>query len=253
MMGSRLTQLESTILDHIDRYRIGLTKFCWSAVRAHGMSVSPSQVKCALLRLSRDSGYLARAPLFGSQRYFYPTRKYAREFGETVANNRGRPLAEPDKLTAYAMLRTCFGNAGPTRRKLTVSDFETHFPELAEELGISKTAHKADRYYLADDRLGVVRVDRGGTGRWDRVLGYCDRDITRHLGTRCCRQLVESGYFELTLVTATAQKARRLRRALNERPIHEKVAIHVQVAAELLHILSPPCRVAPSNIPQRGF
>ncbi len=252
-MAQKLDELSMILLKHMERYRIGLTKFCWMAARTQQASITQTEVKTTLIRLSRDAGYLARAPLFGSQSYFYLSRKYVRQSGGSDYVHHGRPLGEAEKLTAYAMLRTCFANGEPARRKLTAIDFEDHFPQLADELGVSHKSSKADRYYLAGDRLGYLRVDRGGRGRWDRVLGYCDRDITKHSGTPGCRQLVDSGFFELTLVTATSQKARRLRQAEFERPIHDKVTVHVLVVPELLHSLAPPPRVSARFIPHRGF
>jgi hypothetical protein len=81
-------------------------------------------------------------------------------------------------------------------------------------------------------------------------MGYCDRDLTRFERHRGLRRLIAQDGFEMMVVTATIQKARRLRHAFQEKPIHRHVPIHVMTLPELIHFLAPPPIANFGNIPR---
>lgn len=248
-MRDKLEALSQGILDHIRRYRIGLARFCYRALRMAHEDVTQGEIKHTLRYLREEQGYLGSAPLFGSQRYDDLSPRYLQQ-DDIEDDGLGYPLREDEKLAAYAMLRVCFDGDGAQRCKLTAGDFREHFPDLAESLDVAADPRRAARFYLAEDRLGLLRVDRGGHGRWDRIVSYCDRDLTRLAASPAFGELFAQGSFELTVVTATQQKAVRLRHALEDRPPHEGVHVRVVVLSELLHILAPPPQRRARSIPR---
>ncbi len=251
-MTSRLSDVDCDLLEHIRRYRLGLTRFCWAAVQRKHTGVSRRDVKECLRTLQKVHGYLDLLPLFGKQRYYCLTERMSSD--DDVGTDRAgrRPLSEEEKLGAYAMLGFCFG-AGAGRAKLTTGDLREYFPDLVGSLNRSTDPARLQRYYLAGERLGYLRIDKGGRGRWDRIASYVDRDIARHHNQPGFCRLIADGYFEVTVVTATTHKARRLSQLFTERPVHEGVAVHCFVLPELLHFLAPPRIVRGQHIPQRGF
>ena len=110
MTTSRLSDLEYDLLEHIRRYRMGLTRFCWAAVqRKH--DVGRRDVKERLRALQQVHGCLDRLPFFGKQKYYCPTQRMLNDV--RLDGARRRPLTEEEKLGAYAMLAFCFAADTP--------------------------------------------------------------------------------------------------------------------------------------------
>jgi hypothetical protein len=53
------------------------------------------------------------------------------------------------------------------------------------------------------------------------------------------RRLIEQNAFELTLITARPQKAKRLADSLNHVPEAQSARVHIAVVPELLHLIAP--------------
>ena len=252
-MESQLSDLDCDVLEHIRRYRLGLTRFCWAAVERKHPGVSKHDVKVCLRALHNVHGYLERLPFFCKQRYYCLSERMWRDDVVEPSDARRRPLSEEEKLGAYAMLAFCLGT-DIRRVKLTTEDLRAYIPEFSESFDRQADPARLEWYYLAGERLGYLRVDRGGRGRWDRIASYLERDIVRHESQPGFYRLIADGYFEVTVVTASAHKARRLGGLLAERPVRHNVAIHCFVLPELLHFLAPPpLAAAARHIPQRGF
>ena len=99
-------------------------------------------------------------------------------------------------------------------------------------------------YYVdmsqSQPRLGFVRVDAGGRGRWDRVLAKCRNDLDTHSADAGFRNFIDRQAFEITLITALPQKARRLADSLSS--MHDSGIRMIRVLAmpELLNLIAPP-------------
>ena len=55
-------------------------------------------------------------------------------------------------------------------------------------------------------RLGFIRVDAGGRGRWDRVLAKCRDDLQVHQRMLASAQFIDRQAFEITLITTLPKK-----------------------------------------------
>lgn len=233
---STLSKLQHALLEHIGRYRIGVTRFCCSALQGRFAELTRQATKKALRELCDGAGLLQREQLLD------PSHCYTL----STTNSQARQLSERGVATAMAMVSFCCGDPQRRRQKLLPSELAGHFPDLVIDESCS------ENYYLAKDRLGYLRVDLGGHGRWDRVIEYCTRDILRHEARPKLAKLMQDGFMEFTVATATHQKARRLRQAMLRRPLHPYVRTQVVVVPELLYLIAPP----PLNLahtPQRGF
>jgi hypothetical protein len=110
-----------------------------------------------------------------------------------------------------------------------------------EALPTVNTTPLISSYYLQESpnkRVGFLRVDMGGSGRWDRILSKCAEDGRRIITLPTWREAVLAGEFEITLATALPQKAERLSRALQE--TDSPLPIRIAVIPELLNLIAPP-------------
>jgi hypothetical protein len=225
------------VLDHIARYRIGVPE---ALIKTPPFAdYSPARAKRTLRALSEAEGepLLASAPLFGDHRYFYLTRAGEAAIGEPPeeqgSRRRAGALSEIAKVRAYGVLAFCCLSDRP-RQRLTLEEFRRNFPEHHRP-GLPM-AYYAD--YEAK-RLGFVRVDAGGRGRWDRIAEKLREDIERHREMPAFRGSIAAGTFELALVTATERKAERLRPLFEEEARASGVPIRVHVLPELLDLIAP--------------
>ncbi|MHC4880387.1 MAG: hypothetical protein ACYTGL_28390 [Planctomycetota bacterium] len=223
-MSRKHNHLRTQILEHVARYRLTtLPALCQlPAFRQR----PESSVKRLLRSLVRD-GQLQRAALFHNRNY-YCSRQ--------VSRSPSGVLSESEKLRAYAMLLyCCLGTA--QRERLTRSELHTHFPVLSEP-GLPLN------YYVDSSgdttRLGVLRVDLGGRGRWDRILGKARDDVLKHQGRTGIRDLIRQGQFEVTIMTALPQKAARICDTMTSESHPLDACIRVSSASELLYLIAPP-------------
>jgi len=240
------------VLDHVARYRIGVAEALIATPPF--ADVSPARMKRMLRALCEAPSpsptpatagpLLASAPLFGSRRYVYLTRAGRAAIGEAeteVEAGQGRrrragAFSEIAKVRAYGVLAFCCLSGRP-RQRLTVEEFRRTFPEHHRP-GLPMG-------YYADHqarRLGFVRVDAGGRGRWDRIAEKVREDVRRHRELPAFRASIAAGAFELALVTATRRKAERLWPIFDEEGRASGVPIHVHVVPELLELIAPPPR-----------
>ena len=109
----------------------------------------------------------------------------------------------------YAMLQFCCGS--PRRNKLTSDELRARFPVLVR-------FGSCHNYYIAESgsqpRLGFLRVDLCGPGRWDRIVSKTLGDIHWHSSVPLIRELLACGSFEVTVITAELAKAERIRERL---------------------------------------
>lgn len=236
-MPTGLDPLDFDVLDHIARYKLGVPESVARLPSFEGLT--PGRAKSTLKRL-RGEGYLKEAALYGDRKYDYLTPEGAAAIDLPLAGREaerlGKPLTEEPKVRAYAVLAFCCLSDRP-RQRLTHDEFNQLFPEH-DRLGLPLS-------YYADHeatRLGFVRVDNGGHGRWDRVVERVRSDVERHREALAFRDAIRRGNLEVTLVTATEQKAGRLRTAFAEGEAFTAVPVRVHVVPDLIELIAPPRR-----------
>lgn len=237
----QLQDRDFVILRHICRYKMTVLQ----ALERLPVFVGSSRdaVKNVIRRL-RQGGWIRSAWLYdsypvGDSPQQTPLRYSYYYLSESAANLLGehpgiaRPLKDEPKIRAYAALAFCCLDE-PRREKLTAEEFKEVFPELYR-LG------ERISYYIDTEgpqkRLGYIRVDYGGRGRWDRLIAKCRSDIRKRCDNRAFRELVLRGGFVITVITALEQKAARLRDALEDAQLPAEVKVHV--VPELLEMIAP--------------
>jgi hypothetical protein len=230
--------LSYDVLDHVARYRMGVVEALLRLPSCAGFS--PKGLRRRLRDLGGAGGLLGSAPLYGDLRYFYLTAAGEQALGNDPAGQgaarRHGPLSEVAKVRAYGLVAFCC-LADRARQRLTAAEFRQHFP-----------AHHRPGLpmgYYADHgagTLGFARVDAGGQGRWERLVDRVRDDIERHRAIPAFRASIDSGTFELAVVTATERKAERLREPLGECSRASGVPVLVHVVPDLIQLVAPPPR-----------
>lgn len=217
------------ILEHIARYR--LTNFAALCRLPILKTTSPRSVRSLLHKAKRET-LIQSAPLHHATRYWYLTAEGATRAGLTEI--RCGPLSEAAKLRAYATLRYCC-LAERSRHRLTAEELKRSFPALY------RPGLPSNYYFDAagSGRIGLLRIDGGGRGRWDRALQSLRQDVSRHALHDGFRQLVAVGRFQITLVTTLPQKAARLRSALQTFADAQRVPIEIVSMPDLLPLITP--------------
>jgi hypothetical protein len=216
-------------LGHVARYRL-TTPEALKAVAALRLATTASAL--ALLRTLTTEGLLGQAPLDRHGPYFYLTPKGGREVIGSELTHQSGPLSEPAKLRAFALLAFC-RLIGVNRERLSADDLRRLVPGL--DTGGMPSTFYAER---SESRrvLGFARNDAGGTGRWDRILATLAADVRRFAGEPALRPLVRGGSFEVTLVTATREKAERLRACLTDAG-EPPIPVHFAAVPRLLALV----------------
>ena len=143
-----------------------------------------------------------------------------------------RPLSSETKLRRFAMLSFCCLGKVPRRPVTPCHEDETRLQ--ADDIPLS------GNYYVQNgekDIYGFLRVDMGGAGRWDRIVAKCTNDARRIVAASTLKPYTASGLFEITLATATQQKAERLQRAFCENPA--ELPVRIAIIPELFHLQAP--------------
>jgi hypothetical protein len=222
-------QCIDAILDHLVSYRLSV----FAAVERLPVFAAsrPGHVKDALKECQRAS-LVGSAPLHHGARYWYLDTLGAEACGLCTA--RVGPLTEPAKIRALAVLRFCCLSDRP-RYRLSAEDLADAVPGAARQ-GLS------GNYYFDPEgpgRLGLVRVDAGRRGRWDRIVQSIRDDVQRHSYAPGFRQLVQAGRFEIAVLTVLHKKAARIYESLALRP--HSIPVRVVAIPELLPLIAS-CR-----------
>lgn len=229
------------VLQHVRRYKM-------TVLRA--LERQPFFAGCGpyaaenVVRRLREGGWLKSEWLYdsyaacarrgqqpNSYRYYHLTLAAANLLGEHPQI--AQPLKDEPKCRAYAVLAFCCFDE-PQREKLTPQEYREIFPEL------DRPGERINYYIDVDNtrkRLGYIRVDYGGYGRWDRLIAYCREDIRKRCDNRAFRQLVLEGSFVITVITALERKAARLRAALDDAQLPAEIKVHV--VPDLLEMIAP--------------
>lgn len=225
------------VLEHLARYRMTVL----GAVQQlpDFQRLGRKRTAAFLHQLCR-SCELGTAPLYRKHRYFFLEShgfdRLAVQWGRSASADRYGPLSESAKIKNYAILAFCCLN-GRRRQRLTPADFDKCFPDLCRP-GLSMN------YYVdtsgTQPRLGFIRVDTGGRGRWDRVVATCLHDVTTHEAIPGFRPFIARQAFEITLITPLPHKARRMAETIGALGDPRANLIQVSAMPELLNLIAPP-------------
>lgn len=170
------------------------------------------------------AGTLREITLYGDVSCFVPPDR-----------NRDKVISETTKIRALAMLQVCASHS-KSRRRLTANEFSRYFPEL-------KRPGLPMNYYVdlsqEQPKLGFLRVDTGGHGRWDRIVAKALDDMRKHRLKSAFARFVKRDALEVRVVTALPQKAVRICRELNDKPTILTRSVQVSVVPELLSLIAP--------------
>jgi len=229
-MSSAEFDLRMNIMDYARRSSLVLAELVAKQPFASALRIK--DVRVLLQTMAHQERLLRQAPFDARRYYYYLSPRGAKLLGDQSA--RTSPLPERDKLRAYAIAAFCSAGAEPRLR--------LHRQELLR-FRSEDEAELSPRYYVSqrpnDSRLGHLRPDLGGNGRWDRVVHQCRRDMRWHMEHALFSTWLAAGRFEFAVITATEPKAARIRRALAEIRIKHSITMHVFVLSELLPLLFP--------------
>lgn len=225
------------VLEHLARHR--MTVLAAVQQMPEFKRLGRKRTAAFLHQLCR-SRELGTAPLYRNRRYFFlgshSFDRVASVWSKSVNVDRYGPLSELAKIKNYAILVFCC-LSGHRRQRLTPADFDKCFPNLCRP-GLSMN------YYVdtsgPQPRLGFIRVDTGGRGRWDRVLAKCLHDVTTHEVVPGFRPFIARQAFEITLITPLPHKARRIAETVRAMDDPRANLIKVSAMPELLNLIAPP-------------
>jgi len=216
------------VLEHVARYR--LTVFA----ALHRLPIFRDRHAAEIkrtLRECRRQFLLETAPLHFAARYWHLTQDGASQCKLAVGH--AGPLSEAAKIRAFAVLSfSCLSNR--LRHRLTDADIEQNFPSL------HRPGMPTGYYFEPGDiaRLGLVRVDAGNRGRWDRIVESIRDDIDHHFRHSGFRKLIGAGRFEITVLTVFKQKARRITESIVRHLDARRVPVQVVAIPELLPLIA---------------
>lgn len=226
--------IELAILEHLQRFE--LINPC-DAVLAGIKGMNSVEVAAHRLVAMEKLGIVQRAAINTSSPCYIltPGEIASTEAATLESNEKARSLSMQSMLRRYAMLKFCLQRA-PPRRKLTPEEFQSRFPEMY------RSAHAHHYYTTFNDsqpRIGFLRVDLGGRGRWDRIVAKARGDMHRHLQLPIVQQLLAKQAFEVAVVTSTQEKARRIHEALQTKQAELPVPAYCEAIPELGDVIRP--------------
>lgn len=212
---------EAALLQLAERFQLMTADAAWELRR--DLFNSPADANNVLIQLA-TIGLLREITLYGFVSCFVPADR-----------NKEKPFSETTKIRALAMLQVCASRSA-SRRRLTASEFTRYFPELRRP-GLPMN------YYidLSQDqpKLGFLRIDMGGRGRWDRIVAKALDDMRKHRLEPAFARFIKRDALEIRIVTALQQKANRIYRVLKDKPTSLAGSIQVSVVSELLSLIAP--------------
>lgn len=215
-------------LRHVARYRLTTPE---AARTVASLRLKSNANAVAFLRRLVAAGWLGEAPLDRHGSYFYLSEHGAKEVcpSDEQSFRHSGPLSEVAKTRAFALLAFC-RLTGAHRERLRPDELGRVVPGF-DPVGSTSTFY-AERSETART-IGFARVDVGGVGRWDRILATLAADLRTFDADPALRPLITGRAFEVTLVTATREKADRLRSTLAETGT-PSVPVHVVAVPRLL-------------------
>ena len=218
------------VIKHLARYRMAVAATLQTLPEFANRT--PNELR-QLLRSLEAGGIIGSQWLHHDLPCWHLAGKGAIESGLPL--ERSGPLTEPAKLRAYAMLRFCCLSTCP-RMRLTPDDMRKHFPDLY------RNGMPQGYYFDSHDqgKLGLLRIDAGGRGRWDRVVHSVLDDVIQHRQRPGFSRLMQVQRFEFTIATILPQKADRIRGAIEQKSELNNVAMRIVAMPELLPLIASP-------------
>ena len=193
-----------------------------------GDGVTPKAVERCLTR-ALQRGLIRSYPLYGKSCYYVLTELGERLIG-VESKRAGQPFGWQGLIRAYATLLYC--TARPGRKKITRRDFEEKFPAL------KVPGLPAGAYYLDSEpetgrvRLGLICADQGAGTR--RLVRRVRNEVERRKKHAAWAEYLRKGHLAVALLTATPEKAERLRRLLSG----EAFTVRVEPIPALLDLMA---------------
>ena len=234
LASTKLTGTDMVILRHIARYRLTVGEAI--ARLPELLQNTAHEIDVRLQRLE-DAGFIVSTWLYAKRKCFILTNKGANRIRGSVTDRDAQaPLSEATKVRRFAALTFCCLTS-IRRQRLTASELSEHVT------GVNGSDADTPYYITLDEapnRLGFLRVDLGGQGRWDRISAKCQQDVRDHADDPNWLPWIASNRFEVTLVTALPHKAERLHHALSQQERPPPIPIRITAIPELLYLIAPP-------------
>jgi hypothetical protein len=234
LTSKKLTAGDTAILRHIARYRLTVPEV---VARLPESRQNTAAELDARLRRLEEFGFIASTWLYAQRKCFILTPKGTiRVRGSVADRDPHAPFSEATKIRRFAALTFCCLTS-ILRQRLTAA-------ELADQVAGVNDSDADTPYYVTLDesptRMGFLRVDLGGHGRWDRILTKCQQDVRDHANDPTWLPWIASNRFEVTLVTALPHKAERLHHALSQQEHPPPIPVRITAIPELLYLIAPP-------------
>ncbi len=234
LTSKKLTAGDTAILRHIARYRLTVPEV---VARLPESCHNTAAELDARLRRLEEFGFIASTWLYAQRKCFILTPKGTlRVRGSVADRDPHAPFSEATKIRRFAALTFCCLTS-ILRQRLTAA-------ELADQVAGVNDSDADTPYYVTLDesptRMGFLRVDLGGHGRWDRILAKCQQDVRDHANDPNWLPWIASNRFEVTLVTALPHKAERLHHALSQQEHPPPIPVRITAIPELLYLIAPP-------------
>jgi len=236
----RSTDIELQLLHHIHRYRLTLPEPC-----ARRFKTTLSEAQGVLDQLVRNK-LLATAPFRDGSLYYHLTKQGAKAISVSV--DEAKPLKVCHHAIAYGTLQyaTMLGIA---RKRLTKQEFIRDFPE------IYRPGPQINYVLQPDGKLSFVRLDgdisvRQRPGSWERLVETVKRLYDQRSKVRAFSDLIDSGYFNVVILTAMQPKVVQVRRLIQEQTeCYEQYQLDRLRLSNNAHMPSPPPAFEIEHVP----
>ena len=216
---------DEMVLDHIARNRITTHPVLQQACMPN---LGSSAVRKITARLCR-TGCLAKVEFRQRRSYFTLSLRQTKARG--LPFGWSQPLGAIALPKEYAVLQyTCEANA--KRKRLSLKELTTVLPDIDQQ--VFAAAHCLDES-TQPPAMELIRVDLGG--KPDHVARKCYQDVQRRRGFTLIEQMIKSGHFRLVVITASGQKARVIKAALDQHLWPAGLQIRLAVVSDLLLFL----------------
>ena len=213
--------LNDSVVEHVRLYRMTIPE-----AAAQSLNQPLPVIKGAIDSLLRR-GTLGNAPLYHNVNYVFVRKEKHRH------KHTSNQLSDRSAIVSLATLLFCC-NKDQKRELLRADDFKKYFPDLYRPQHDRRyfIDHKAD-----EPRLGFLRIDCGGSGRWSRIIDKSRRDFEAHRKDSAYAELIKQGLFEVHIIAPTARKALRIQQAIPQTRKRSDEAIGVTAIPELIHLM----------------
>lgn len=231
-MVDRLKADDRLVLEHVARYRMSTP-----TILAAALEESEADAACILAKLAAG-GWLVAQPLSFTWAlgdcYHLSERATVKC---NVDSQLAKPLNHDARVERYAIAAFCCCSDA-FRRVFTREEFIAGFSHLwypGQPLLYYLEASNEKRAKLA-----FLKVDHGGSGRWDRLIDSCTRFLRQRTDvdqvsshhrpqTEAFAQLVNRGHFQISVLTSLPEKQRAIELELERRRATQQACLPIRV------------------------